>query len=247
MAGGSGALLAGALILAFISSVEQLGYDNTDSNTFEPDSEVYLYDSNSQTLTCASCNPNGVRPSGPSSIPGAIANGSAPGATRTYKPRALTDDGRRLFFDSADELVLQDSNSASDVYEWEAQGVGSCEKPGGCVQLISDGRSPNPAPFIDASADGTDVFFLTDDSLVGSDPGSADLYDARVGGGFPEPQPPIPCEGDSCQPLPSPPDDPSPGTLVPSTGNPPVRFHSKHGKKPKHKGRHRHRHPRHRR
>lgn len=34
----------------------------------------------------------------------------------------------------------------------------------------------------------------------------------------------IACEGDSCQPLPSPPDDPAPGTLVPTLGNPPVSF-----------------------
>jgi hypothetical protein len=44
----------------------------------------------------------------------------------------------------------------------------------------------------------------------------------------------IVCEEDSCQPLPSPPEDPSPGTLVPSEGNPPIHFHPE-PQKPGHK------------
>ena len=44
------------------------------------------------------------------------------------------------------------------------------------------------------------------------------------------------CEEDSCVPLPSPPDDPTPGTLVPGPGNPPVHFPKgkKGGKKRNH-------------
>ncbi len=57
-----------------------------------------------------------------------------------------------------------------------------------------------------------------------TDPGSADVYDARSGGGFPIPTPPIPCEGDACQPLPNAPEDPTVGTLIPGPGNPPVHF-----------------------
>jgi hypothetical protein len=34
----------------------------------------------------------------------------------------------------------------------------------------------------------------------------------------------IPCVGDACQPLPSAPEDPTPGTQVPTLGNPPVSF-----------------------
>jgi len=47
---------------------------------------------------------------------------------------------------------------------------------------------------------------------------------------------PIVCEEDSCAVLPSPPDDPTPGTLVPGPGNPPVHFPSKHGKRAPHHG-----------
>jgi hypothetical protein len=214
--------------LVFVSTAPLTGYHNTDKNTGEPDSEVFLYDATANggagALTCVSCNPANVQPVGPSSIPGAIANGKGPAATLAYKPRALAAVGRRVFFDSEDALVTGDTNNDGDVYEWEAQGTGSCTTPGGCLELISSGRSEDGASFVDASGDGSDVFFLTDGSLVPSDPGAVDLYDARAGGGFPEPDKPIPCEGDACQPLPSPPEDPTPGTLVPTGGNPPVRF-----------------------
>jgi hypothetical protein len=226
--------------LAFVSEAPLTGYDNTDQNTGEPDSQVFLYDATAKgglgQLACVSCNPDGVRPIGPSSIPGAIANGKGPFATRAYKPRALAAGGRRVFFDSRDALVTQDTNNDDDVYEWEAQGTGTCATPGGCVELISSGRSEDGASFVDASEGGRDVFFLTDGSLVPSDPlGTVDLYDARAGGGFPIPEDPIPCEGDACQPLPSPPEDPTPGTQVPTPGNPPVRFPPKacpKGKRP---------------
>lgn len=209
--------------LAFVSSAELTPYDNTETATGEPATEVHHYNADAKKLTCVSCNPTGERPSGPSSIPGAVANGKGAGATRAYKPRALAANGNRLFFDSDDALVPGDSNNAPDVYEWEAQGSGNCTRAGGCLQLISAG-STGASSFVDASAGGEDVFFLTANSLVKSDPGSVDLYDAREGGGFPEPPPPFVCEEDACQPLPSPPDDPAPGTLVPSAPNPPVHF-----------------------
>lgn len=232
---------------AFISSSKALSeltakYDNTETLSGEPVSEVYLYDADVAKLSCISCNPTGERPIGPSAIPGAYANGQGKSATRAYRPRALSTDGNRLFFDSRDALVSGDSNKDWDVYEWEANGSGSCARPGGCLQLISAGSS-HGSSFVDASAGGEDVFFLTDNPLVKSDPGSADLYDAREGGGFPQPLEPFVCEEDSCQPLPSPPDDRAPGTLVPHAGNHPVRFPKKSGKAKlrhrKHRGRHR--------
>jgi hypothetical protein len=193
------------------------------------------------TLLCVSCNPTGERATGAASIPGAIKNGS----TQLYKPRVLSASGNRVFFESEDALSIQDTNHHRDVYEWEAQGEGSCQREGGCVQLISSGRSTSASTFLDASADGSDAFFLTDSSLVPTDPGSFDVYDAREGGGFPTPPNFIACEGDACQPLPEAPEDPTPGTLVANAGNPPPRFvtvgktkkkHHKGKAKNKHKG-----------
>src|SRR4029077_10177798 len=106
----------------------------------------------------------------------------------------------------------------------EAYGSGTCIRPGGCVQLISNGKGPEPAYFLDADAKGDEAFFLTAESLYGPDPGSYDVYDAGVGGGFPVPEKPIPCIGDACQGLPPPPEDPTPGTLVPNSGNPSLKI-----------------------
>jgi hypothetical protein len=230
--------------LAFLSSASLTGYDNTDAATGLPDSEVFLYDAGSGRLLCVSCNPTGERPLGPSTIPGAVANGAGATATDLYKPRALSSSGTRLFFDSRDRLLPQDTDNRPDVYEWEAGGTGGCATPGGCLGLISSGRSSDGASFIDASADGADAFFLTGESLVPSDPGSVDVYDAREGGGFAVPPTPIPCAGDACQPLPSAPEDPTPGTLVSAPSNPKPHFPKPHHKKKKkhHKKRHRQKH-----
>lgn len=209
--------------LLFVSVAELTGYENNGAT------EVFLYGPGG--LTCVSCNPTGERPQGVASIPGAVANGKSANATHAYKPRALSAEGNRAFFDSADDLVPQDSNNATDVYEWEAQGTGSCSREGGCVDLISSGRGEGASIFLDASGDGSDAFFLTDSSLAFGDPGSYDVYDAREGGGFPAPPNEISCDGDACQALPEAPEDPTPGTLVKGPGNPARRYVKPAGKK----------------
>ena len=56
-----------------------------------------------------------------------------------------------------------------------------------------------------------------------------------------EVEPVIPCVGDACAPIPSPPEDPQPGTLVPGPGNPPP--HYEKPKKPRpHRSHHHHKH-----
>ena len=231
-------LNAGGTVLAFLSAAPIGGSDNTDAETGLPDTEVYLYDSTTTALLCASCNPTGERPTGSASIPGALLNGS----TALYRPRALSTNGRRLFFTTSDELVGQDTNSGADVYQWEALGEGGCAEAPGCVALISGGRGEG-GRFLDASDNGNDVFFLTGDSLVGADPGSTDVYDARIGGGFPEAEEPIACVGDACQPLPSPPEDPTAGTSAASEPNPPPHY-AKERRHRKRKSKHHHHHRR---
>jgi len=202
-------------------------YDNTDLGSGEADSEVYLYDA-AVGITCVSCNPSNGRPTGPSSIPGAVKNGAG---LRSYKPRVLVDNGMRIFFDSGDAIVPSDTNTSGaggagvpDPYQWEAQGEGSCTRTEGCAAILSSGRDAAPSLFADASADGQDAYFLTGSSLVGTDPGAIDVYDARVGGGFAEGGEGIPCEGDSCQALPPEPTEPTLTTLLSGPGNPPVHY-----------------------
>lgn len=177
--------------MVFDSVASLTGYDNTDAATHAPDSEVFLYDASTNRLTCVSCNPSGAAPVGPSSI--------APPALLTNMPRNVSDDGSRVFFDSADALVPQDVNGVQDVYEWEQAGNGSCQSAEGCVYLLSSGTSRYPAAFDDASATGDDVLFATRAQLVALDGDVlADLYDARVDGGLASQNPPpatAPCSG----------------------------------------------------
>jgi hypothetical protein len=95
-------------------------------------------------------------------------------------------------------------------------------RSGGCVDLISSGVAKEESVFLDASETGDDVFFLTSAQLAAADSdGVPDVYDARVDGGFPVPQPPPACEGDACQSPVAAPNDPTPGSLTyQGPGNP---------------------------
>jgi hypothetical protein len=142
-----------------------------------------------------------------------------------YQSRYLSNDGR-LFFNAADALAKADVNGKADVYQYEPVGTGDCtseETAGGCVALISSGKSEHETAFLDASETGNDVFFLTSASLIPSlDTDKAfDIYDARVcdGPGAEEAcpstavAPPPPCTGEDCRSAQSsPPSFSSPGT-----------------------------------
>jgi hypothetical protein len=231
------------------------GYDNRDAVSGKRDEEVFLYDAAANggqgKLTCASCNPTGARPHGVEyshieTEAGGLAGGekvwpedtwlaaNIPAWTpfnlvsAVYQSRYLSDSGR-LFFNSSDALVPQDTNATGDVYQYELPaGAGTppndtctTESPTyspvsqGCVELISSGTSNEESAFLDASESGNDVFFLTSAELSHRDLDSAvDVYDARVGGGEAEAIKPPACEGDACQSPVSPPSDPTPGSLT---------------------------------
>ncbi len=216
--------------VVFTSNRSLTGYDNTDAITGEADLEVFRYDADSGQLSCVSCNPSGARPVGDAlRVPYTPteqhlfesqfepvefhAAASLPTEeTGIYSENALSKDGNRVFFESFDALVPEDTNGAQDVYQWEAQGSGDCHKAGGCVSLISTGTSPANSQFVDAPPGGGDVFFRTSSSIDPRDPGSVDIYDARVDGGFAVPASPPPCEGDTCQSPPSVPEDATPAS-----------------------------------
>ncbi len=193
--------------VVFMSSEKLTGYDNTDALSGLSDQEVYEYDSVTARLTCVSCDPSGGEPVGSSSIPGAT---DFAGGAGDYFSRVLSPDGR-VFFDSNDALVPHDSNGVQDVYEFEPGGAGSCQMTGGCVSLISSGTSGEASTFLDASADGSDVFFLTTDQLVSADyDHSVDVYDAHMcSAGAPCPPvapavPPACASSDACKAGPTP-------------------------------------------
>jgi DNA-binding beta-propeller fold protein YncE len=238
---------------AFMSQRSLTGYDNRDAVSGELDEEVYLYDASANggegKLVCASCNPTGARPHGAEygvigERDGGLVGGSAVWNTETWlaanvpgwtpymsgralhQSRYLSDSGR-LFFNSSDALVPQDTNGTEDVYQYEPPGVGDCtasnptfsQASGGCVGLISSGTSKEESAFLDASESGEDVFFLSKARLSAQDVDtSLDVYDAhQCTASSPCPPPPPPslpaCEGDACQQPASPPEDPTPASL----------------------------------
>ncbi len=206
-------------VAAFNSFAALTGAENTDAVSGLPDAQVFRYDSEANggagELRCVSCNRSGARPHGrvlytASGLERWVA-ATLPGWEHPlHASRLLSGDGDRLFFNSFDALDPRDTNGAQDVYQWQAPGKGDCDASdaafdsaaGGCVNLISSGQSPTDSEFVDASEDGSDVFLRTAESLIGLDPGSIDIYDARIGGGLASqhPSPPAPpCEADACR------------------------------------------------
>lgn len=159
--------------------------------------EVYLYDSGPSLLRCISCSPSGERPRARKSYAAFIPVTES----LTYMRKWISDDGSRVFFDSAEPLVPQDRNGRQDVYEWERDGAGSCVRSGGCIYLLSGATSSASSWLLDASASGDDVFIITRAKLAPQDPNeNFDVYDARVGG-VRALSPPA-CTGAGCQGVP---------------------------------------------
>jgi hypothetical protein len=209
--------------------------------------QFYLYRVGEDRVSCVSCNPTGEAPSsfGKASL-GAITTPSVfPTPPASLLSHNLSSDGNRIFFETTDALLGADTNddagcrlagspgqgfpACTDVYEWEAKGVGTCDAAhavadGGCFYLISTGKGTEPALIADASGDGKEVFFFSRSKLVGQDEdGLLDVYDARVDGGLQAQNgPPLtPCESaGSCHPLGPLPPEIAPPPKVASLGNP---------------------------
>jgi hypothetical protein len=186
--------------MAFVTASQVTSYDNAGHL------EMYSYEPATREITCDSCVPSGEPPKSD--------------VQASQSGLFMTDDGR-TFFSTSDALVAQDTNRISDVYEFV----------GGRPQLITPGTgtlgvtgtggvAPEAGGLIGSSADpgfygvsanGTDVYFSTYETLVGQDRNGNNLkfYDARTNGGFPFVPPPASCAAaDECH---------GPGSVAPST------------------------------
>jgi hypothetical protein len=204
-------------VFAFESAAEFPGFNNGgehiqlhgEGGPFR-NQQVYRYDVAENSLSCVSCPPRGVTPTGNAYMSHDEGYGEQNGGNPLFANRGISEDGSRIFFDSPDPLVPQDTNTAAptpiadsdnlqehdrDVYEWE----------NGRLFLISTGTSHEDSYFGDNSASGNDVFFSTTQGLSPGDTDEAyDVYDARVPRpGDNPPAVPAPCEGDVCQGPPS--------------------------------------------
>jgi hypothetical protein len=141
-------------------------------NSGEGLQQIYIYSTTRHALSCLSCPPAGIRPSGDAQLSNDDVGSSGLGQPRDAN--GVTSDGTRVFFDSPDPLVPKDINGVRDVYEWNA----------GKISLISAGTGPSGSRYLDNTLSGRDVFFATADDLSPDDTdGGYDVYDATSEGG----------------------------------------------------------------
>ena len=166
--------------MAFVTNSVVTQYNNAGHT------EMYTYEPSTRKLLCVSCIPSGLPPT--SDI------------LASEDGLFMTNDGR-TFFSTSDSLVHGDTNEGEDVYEF-VDGRPQLITPGTGDSAIEGGGSvESPSGLVGVSANGTDVYFSTRDTLVSGDHNGNFLkfYDARSGGGFSAPPPPPSCAAaDEC-------------------------------------------------
>jgi hypothetical protein len=150
-----------------------------------PCDEVFVYDTESERLECASCRADGAPQAGNA---GDTLNANQ-GYMRAnaHAMRIVADDGT-VFFTTRDGLLPADRNELEDVYAYKD----------GDLRLISRATPGYSARFLDATPDGKTVFISTDDPISPTDVDvSVDVYMTREGAGYPYTPPVVtpPCSG----------------------------------------------------
>jgi hypothetical protein len=184
------------------SSFGQLTRGDTDDAR-----DVYRYDAETGVLERVSSGEDGYDANGncddgegETRCEAKIAHGGwGPTVQEQYRlnSRAVSEDGSRIVFATAEPLSPRATNGLENVYEWHQE---SGQSEGG-VSLISSGNGDRPVEDVVISPDGGNIFFVTTQGLAAQDTdGAPDVYDARIDGGFPTPTaPPQECAGDACQ------------------------------------------------
>jgi hypothetical protein len=180
--------------------------------------DVYLYDDSAaptSALTCLTCAGNGAFEA---RLP--LRSFSSGGLTQpdyAAEQPVASADLSKVVFATQEQLSPEDENQTWDAYAWHKGTVELISKGTGSVGISSGFEQAAISP------DGKNVFFATAAALVGSDTnGAFDLYDSRVGGGFPEAARAVDCEEEtSCHgpTPPSPPTPPGPGSNASGPGN----------------------------
>jgi hypothetical protein len=243
---------ARALVNVAISGGEWTSRSSPDGETlaFESSlgvpgevSEVYLYSASAGSVVCASCRHDGLPPSAEHRLPAMIGAAAGNPEEELYRPVVLTANGR-VYFYSYDPLAPGAVEGDRNLYQWEHGQVSLIAVEPATLPRAFTG-DPSGNFFGGASTAGGDVYFATPESLIGTDrDGRWDVYDAREGGGFPEPPPAAPpCDAvveGACNPGSS----PEPNSTAPATtgftgpSNPSAKKKNEHAKKKHHKRKH---------
>jgi WD40-like Beta Propeller Repeat len=177
-------------VLFFLSDASLTSNDADGTRT-----DVFRYESEEEELLCISCAPGG--PDSEPFVASAGANDSfSPNSNFAQQGRWVSDDGETAAFATAEPLVEEDGDEASNPYLWRD---GELAWLPGSVNIFQQLPSVSPG--------GEQVGFTTTEKLLPQDGDTArDAYLVRVDGGFPNPAPQTICdplsEG-SCQGPPS--------------------------------------------
>jgi hypothetical protein len=201
------------------SSRGQLTPDDTDDA-----SDIYRYDAQSGTLERVSLGEGGYGANGNMNDEGVETNADAGisqfAASEVQSEvqamlgtRAMSEDGSRIVFMTEEPLSPHAINGFTDAYEWHD----------GKVSLVSSGEAedsvlePGEEDVLVITPSGNDIFFTTVQKLLSQDTNEdQDVYDARLGSGFPAPVAPAqPCSPGACQ---GPPTNPAP-LLIPGSAS----------------------------
>ncbi len=119
-------------------------------------------------------------------VVGNFDNGGGWGRGRYFNVAEDPDGIVSVFFHTPSQLVPEDTNGRYDTYQWRE----------GELSLISPGNSDDDSFFGGNSVDGEDVFIFTSARIDPReiDDDDFDIYDVRVGGGFPYTPPATPCD-----------------------------------------------------
>ncbi|HWC47249.1 MAG TPA: hypothetical protein VG448_00005, partial [Solirubrobacterales bacterium] len=181
-------------VIVFESKAKLTSYEN------EEHTEIYRYADGTAGPECVSCN------FGRPPEPGREAQLQNLILTPTSDIiHNLSDDGSRVFFETEEALVPEDTDGVNDIYEWSEEA--------GAAKLISSGTTLTypvapgigaelrPTVLFSVTPSGDDVLFLSQDALAPGAPGGGAiaLYDARVNGGFPPPPETATCLEDGCK------------------------------------------------
>lgn len=192
-------------VLVFQSHAQLTSYDN------QGHSEIYRYATGPESIQCVSCNPNNESALADARLEAlnfqSFLLPELGGAAMVV--HNVSDDGSRVFFETAEALSSEDINGINDIYEWHKGGEEEA------LDLISSGEGveypplaeglgyiPRPNTIFSITPDGSNVVFLSLEPLVPGAPegGATALYDARIDGGFSAPPTETVCMGiDECR------------------------------------------------
>jgi hypothetical protein len=171
--------------LVFVTWGQVAGFNQTSGND-----EVYLYREGGP-LRCLSCSENPAAAQTNARIAMGFSAASLEGPGRYAD--SLSEDGSVVAFETGDALLPGDRDNHRDVYLWKE----------GHLSLVTPEPTNDNAYLLGMSRTGRDIFIATTSSILKEDVdgGDEDIYDLRVGGGFPTTvQTTVePCSGEACQ------------------------------------------------